>query len=95
MERFTLIKFPLTLIILPPLFVIMVSKISIKKPCQCLQGNITFDSQEQIDHFSEAYAECTEILGNVNITGADIQNLNGLSKVQKIRGFLPFSIPNN
>ncbi len=54
----------------------------------CLPGGINFTSQSEIDIFTTDYPGCTEILGNVSISGAGITNLNGLSPVTSIGGHL-------
>jgi hypothetical protein len=45
----------------------------------CLPEGITFSTQAQIDSFQVNYPGCTEIDGDVVISGTDISNLNGLS----------------
>jgi len=45
----------------------------------CLPDGIEFYSQSEIDNFQTNYPNCTEIEGDVAITGLDIYNLNGLS----------------
>ena len=52
----------------------------------CLPEGITFTIQEQIDNFQTDYPGCTEIEGNLSITGNDISNLNGLSVITSIGG---------
>lgn len=54
----------------------------------CLPEGITFSSQAQIDNFQVNYPVCTEILGDVTIHGTDINNLNGLSVLNSIGGYL-------
>lgn len=54
---------------------------------QCLPNGITFTSQSQIDDFPINYPDCTEIIGYVFISG-NLNNLNGLSQVTNIGGFL-------
>ena len=44
----------------------------------CLPEGITFSTQNQIDNFQLNYPGCKEIEGDVEITGNDITNLNGL-----------------
>ncbi|MBW6459488.1 MAG: T9SS type A sorting domain-containing protein [Bacteroidales bacterium] len=56
--------------------------------CTCLPEGITFTSQEQIDNFQADYPGCTEILGDVIISGNGIQNLNGLSCLISFHGSL-------
>lgn len=55
---------------------------------QCLTDGITFTSQAQIDGFSTAYPSCTEIGGDVEITGAGINSLAGLAGVTAVGGDL-------
>jgi len=45
----------------------------------CLPEGITFITQAQIDSFQINYPGCSEIEGDVLISGNDITNLNGLS----------------
>jgi len=54
----------------------------------CLSGGITFSTQADVDNFQINYPNCTEIQGNVSISGNGITNLNGLSVVQHISGNL-------
>jgi hypothetical protein len=57
----------------------------------CLPNGIIFTSQAQIDNFGQQYNYCTEIKGYVVIhesTAGDITNLNGLSNITKIDGYL-------
>ena len=55
----------------------------------CLPTGITFTSQAQIDAFPTNYPGCTEIDGDVTIQGgASITNLNGLSSINSVKGFL-------
>jgi len=66
----------------------------------CLPEGITFDTQEEIDNYQTNYPGCTEIEGDVSISGDDITNLNGLIVVTFIGGDLTiggtlfFSNPN-
>jgi hypothetical protein len=60
----------------------------IPPPVPCLAGGITFNTQGEIDNFPTLYPGCAEILGDVYINGADITNLNGLSQITAIGGFL-------
>ena len=61
---------------------------SFKSVAQCGAGGITFSSQADIDNFTTNYPGCTQILGNLNITGNDITNLNGLSVITSVGGSL-------
>ncbi len=47
-------------------------------------GNYYFNSQAEIDSFPAHYPNCTELEGNVTISGNDITNLNGLSNVTSV-----------
>ena len=51
----------------------------------CLPEGITFTTQEEIDNFQTEYPGCTEIEGNLTISG-DIGNLNGLNVLNSIDG---------
>ncbi|MDB4303258.1 alpha/beta hydrolase-fold protein [Desulfosarcina sp.] len=53
---------------------------------QCLPEGITFSNQEQIDNFQFNYPNCSEIEGDIEITGFDITNLNGLNVLTSIGG---------
>jgi len=54
----------------------------------CLLEGITFSTQEQIDSFHIYYPNCTEIEGDVLIEGNDITNLEGLSMLEAVGGYL-------
>ncbi len=54
----------------------------------CLPDGITFSTQEQIDNFQNNNPDCTEIEGNVLIEGNDITNLEGLSVLEAVGGYL-------
>jgi hypothetical protein len=56
--------------------------------CTCLPDGITFTTQEQIDNFPTNYSNCKKIEGDVEINGDDITNLNGLSVLTSIGGYL-------
>jgi hypothetical protein len=53
-------------------------------------GNYNFTDQAQIDNFSNDFPDCTEIFGNMSITGT-ITNLNGLHNITTIYGNLILS----
>jgi len=50
----------------------------------CLPEGITFTTQAEIDNFQTNHPNCTEIVGDVTISGNDITNLNGLSVLTAI-----------
>lgn len=54
----------------------------------CLPGGITFTSQAQVNAFPTNYPGCTEILGDININGSNISNLNPLVQITKVNGEL-------
>ena len=57
----------------------------------CLPQGITFSMQTQIDNFQTNYPNCSQIEGDVfigNYYGGDINNLNGLSVLTSIGGYL-------
>jgi hypothetical protein len=55
---------------------------------ECLPDGITFTNQAQIDNFKTNHPGCTQIMGNVEISGDDITNLNGLNKVTHFGGMV-------
>ena len=56
--------------------------LQIKVNCQvCFPNGITLSTQESIDNFQSDYPDCTEIEGELKITGADIINLDGLNSL--------------
>lgn len=54
----------------------------------CLPEGITFTTQEQIDNFQSNYPGCTDIMGTVLIEGNNITNLDGLSVITSVGGYL-------
>ena len=54
----------------------------------CGVGGLTFASQADIDNFTTDYPGCTQILGDLLVTGDGITNLNGFSGVTSIDGSL-------
>lgn len=54
----------------------------------CLTGGITFSTQADIDNFQINYPNCTEIEGDVSISGDGITNLTGLGNLVQINGDL-------
>jgi len=61
----------------------------------CLPLGITFSTQAQIDSFQIKYPNCRHIQGPVVINGPDITNLNGLTSVASIGGFLDIASNNS
>jgi len=58
----------------------------------CPSGDIVFTTQQEVDNFPVNYPECTEIPGNVLITG-DVGALDGLSQLASIGGDLVVDNP--
>ena len=54
----------------------------------CLPQGITFNWQADVDNFQNNYPGCTQIQGDVTMSGSDITNLNGLSVLTSIGGTL-------
>ena len=54
----------------------------------CLPDGITFTTQAEIDNFQTNYPGCTEIEGDVTIYGPLIYNLDGLSNITSMGGYL-------
>ena len=65
---------------------LIIQAIAVSQPC--LPEGITFSTQEEINNFQTNYPNCTEIEGTVEIMGNDITNLNGLSVLTAIGGYL-------
>jgi len=57
----------------------------------CLQDGIVFSRQSQLDSFHLQFPNCFSIEGSVEITGAEIQNLDSLFHLQSIGGSLKIS----
>ena len=54
----------------------------------CLPDGITFTTQTEINDFPTDYAGCSEIVGNVTISGASINDLTPLAVITRIYGSL-------
>ncbi len=60
----------------------------------CLPGGITFTTQQQIDDFPADYPGCSEILGNVVVSGQtlfEITSLDSLYSITAIHGNITMS----
>ncbi len=57
----------------------------------CLPSGIDFNFQSEVDNFQSDYPGCMEIEGNVEIDGNNILNLDGLSVLTSIGGYLYIS----
>jgi hypothetical protein len=55
---------------------------------QCPEGNVSFTTQAQVSQFLIDYPNCTEIQGNLNISGNNITSLSPLSNLTSISGSL-------
>src|SRR5690606_22880514 len=62
---------------------------------QCPAGNIIFTTQAQIDAFATNYPNCTQISGSLYIGSSDIVNLNGLSNLTSVGGYLNIDYNSN
>lgn len=56
----------------------------------CPPGNVTLTSQAEINQFIIDYPNCTEIFGNLEVydVASDIINLNGLSNITLVHGYM-------
>ncbi|MNY01942.1 Receptor L domain protein [compost metagenome] len=54
----------------------------------CPPGNVTFNTQAQLDQFIIDYPNCTQIPGNVWIEGSDITDLSPLQNITSVGGYL-------
>ncbi len=65
---------------------------------ECAPGDIFLTRQLDIDHFQADYGPCNEVVAGLDIQGADISNLDGLSAVTRVGGDLfiteTFVLPN-
>ncbi|MDI1256839.1 MAG: T9SS sorting signal type C domain-containing protein [Flavobacterium sp.] len=57
---------------------------------QCPVGDVILNSQSEVDNFIITYPACTTISGNLGVYGADITNLDGLSNITTITGYVDF-----
>jgi hypothetical protein len=57
---------------------------------QCPPGDVIFFEQADVDDFGSTYPSCTTISGNLGVYGADITNLDGLSNITTITGYVDF-----
>ncbi|MCW4470882.1 T9SS type A sorting domain-containing protein [Flavobacterium sp. MFBS3-15] len=55
---------------------------------QCPTGELNFTTQAQVDNFIIQYPNCTEVDGDIGISGNNITNLEGLSNLVSISGAL-------
>src|SRR5260221_12420707 len=53
-------------------------------------GGINLTSQAQVDAFPATY-DCSDIIGNISISGADITNVDSLASLRSISGSLAIS----
>ncbi|MGB4969862.1 MAG: fibronectin type III domain-containing protein [Saprospiraceae bacterium] len=54
---------------------------------QCPLGDVTVNTQAQVDNFKILYPNCIQITGNLNITdNSNITNLNGFSNLENVTG---------
>jgi len=54
---------------------------------QCPLGDVTVNTQAQVDNFKILYPNCIQITGNLNITdNSSITNLNGFSNLENVTG---------
>ena len=70
------------------IFVLLFTNIETNSQSPCLPEGITFTTQEQIDNFQANYPGCTEIEGGLLVQGNNITNLDGLSVITSIGGYL-------
>src|SRR5690606_29817153 len=58
---------------------------------QCPAGTVSLTSQAQIDDFATNYPNCTEISGDLYISGSTITDLSPLSNLTSVGGYLRIS----
>lgn len=57
----------------------------------CLSGITTLTSQAEVDAFPSNYPGCTQIIGDLLLDGADINDLTPLGQIQYVGGILGFA----
>jgi acyl-[acyl carrier protein]--UDP-N-acetylglucosamine O-acyltransferase len=57
-------------------------------PAGCAPEGIVFSTQAEVDNFQANYPGCSEIAGDITISGNDIANLDGLNAITSIGGSL-------
>ncbi|MBS4039481.1 MAG: hypothetical protein KGZ81_02660 [Flavobacteriales bacterium] len=57
----------------------------------CPSGNVTLTTQAEVDAFVAQYPNCTQIDGNLTISGGTVNNLSGLNNITTINGGLSIS----
>src|SRR5690606_15814510 len=62
---------------------------------QCPTGFVSLTSQADIDAFAINYPNCTEISGDLQISGSDITDLSPLSILTSVGGYLEISSNSN
>jgi hypothetical protein len=70
---FLLLGFTISIILPPPLMAL-----------DCSPDEITLSSQADIDDFQDDHGQCDRVVGNLDIDGADIENVNGLSDLIQV-----------
>ncbi len=58
--------------------------LNVKLQGQCPTGNITLNTQQQVDDFPANYPGCINMLYSIFISGSNINNLNGLNTLNSI-----------
>jgi len=73
-------------------FTILALFLSYLLGAQCPEGDITFNTQTDVDAFLDSFPDCTEISGNLTIDLDDDENqslnLTGLNQLESIDGVL-------
>ncbi|HEX8561756.1 MAG TPA: T9SS type A sorting domain-containing protein [Flavobacterium sp.] len=64
------------------LFILSASILS----AQCPPGEVTLNSQADVDNFILTFPNCTQVTGDLNISGNAIVNLNGLANIVSVTG---------
>lgn len=77
--------------IILPVFCLALFVASVSYSQSCLPGGLTLTTQAEVNGFPASNPGCVTIIGNVQIQGANITNLNGLSAIRQIDGDLTIS----
>ncbi|MBC7607248.1 MAG: T9SS type A sorting domain-containing protein [Burkholderiales bacterium] len=70
------------------LYISLLLFIIISSSAQCPVGNVTLSSQAEVNAFAVNFPNCTQITGNLYVTGSGITDLTPLSQINSVSGEL-------
>ncbi len=71
--------------IIIPIYIFVIFS-TLSGQAQVCIGNITLETQSDVDNFNIDYPSCTELEGNLLITGSDITDISPLAQLDKVIG---------